>query len=65
MQNKDSGTFRPAYADNIKIHQFIEELRLAIKNNPIESFETTTDIVNSLKANLLDYFRTFWLGMLL
>jgi hypothetical protein len=59
MQNKDSGTFRPAYADNIKIHQFIEELRLAIKNNPIESFETTTDIVNSLKSQFAGLFQNF------
>ena len=57
IQNKDFGDFKPAYADNIKIHKFIEELKANIKNNPIESFETTEDIINSLKSQFAGLFQ--------
>ena len=57
IQNKDSGKFRPAYADDIKIHQFIEELKQTVKNNPIESFETTADIIQSLKNQFAGLFQ--------
>lgn len=57
LENKDSGTFKPAYADDIKIHQFIEELRKTVKNNPIESFETTADIISSLRAQFAGLFQ--------
>lgn len=57
LQNKDSGGFKPAYADNIKIHQFIEELKQTVKNNPIESFETTADIIQSLKNQFAGLFQ--------
>lgn len=57
IQNKDSGSFKPAYADDIKIHQFIEELRKTVKNNPIESFETTADIINSLRNQFAGLFQ--------
>lgn len=57
MQNKESGTFKPAYADDIKIHKFIEELRGTVKNNPIEQFENTADIINSLKNQFAGLFQ--------
>lgn len=57
IQNKDSGSFKPAYADDIKIHQFIEELRKTVKNNPIESFETTADIISSLRNQFAGLFQ--------
>lgn len=57
IQNKDSGSFKPAYADDIKIHQFIEELRKTVKNNPIESFETTADIIGSLRNQFAGLFQ--------
>ena len=57
MQNQESGAFKPAYADDIKIHQFIEELRLTVKNNPIGSFETSADIIGSLKSQFAGLFQ--------
>lgn len=57
IQNKGLGDFKPAYADDIKIHQFIEELQETVKNNPIESFETTTDIINSLRNQFAGLFQ--------
>ena len=57
LQNKCLGEFKPAYADDIKIHQFIEELQETVKNNPIEPFETTTDIINSLRNQFAGLFQ--------
>ncbi len=57
IHNKGLGEFRPAYADDIKIHQFIEELRQTIKNNPIESFETTAEIIDSLRSQFAGLFQ--------
>ena len=57
IQNKGLGDFKPAYADDIKIHQFIEELQETVKNNPIESFETTTDIISSLRNQFAGLFQ--------
>lgn len=59
LQNKDSGTFKPAYANDIRIHQFIAELRETVKNNPIESFETTTDIIESLRNQFAGLFQNY------
>ena len=57
IQNKGLGEFCPAYADDIKIHQFIEELRQSIKYNPIESFETTAEIIDSLRSQFAGLFQ--------
>lgn len=49
IQNKDSGTFKSAYTDNIKIHEFIEELKNSVRDYVIEPFDSTDDIVSTLK----------------
>lgn len=59
LQNRDSESFKPAYADDIRIHQFIAELRETVKNNPIESFETTNDIIESLKSQFAGLFQNY------
>ena len=50
LLNKDSGTFKSAYTDDIRIHEFIAELNKTVKNHVIMSFETTDQIISILKA---------------
>lgn len=57
LENKDNGGFKPAFADDIRIHEFIEELKNSIKNNPIEPFETTEDIISSLRNQFAGLFQ--------
>lgn len=54
--NKENGSFKSAYTDNLKIHEFISEL----KNNNrvlIESFDTTDEIINTLKMQFAGLFQ--------
>lgn len=49
IQNKDTGTFKSAYTDNLKIHEFIEGLKNSVRDHVIEPFDSTDDIVLTLK----------------
>lgn len=54
--NKENGDFKSAYTDNLKIHEFISEL----KNNNrvlIASFETTDEIISTLKLQFAGLFQ--------
>lgn len=54
--NKENGSFKSAYTDNLKIHEFISEL----KNNNrvlIESFDTTDEIISTLKLQFAGLFQ--------
>ena len=58
LLNKDSGSFKSAYTDDIKIHEFIAELNNAVKNRVIVPFDTTDQIIDTLRgqfAGLLQY----------
>jgi hypothetical protein len=57
LKNKDSGVFTPAYADDIKIHEFIADLKQTVKRNPIESFENTNEIIENLKGQFAGMFQ--------
>lgn len=57
LKNKDSGAFVSAYADNIKIHEFIAELKQSNVNNPITPFESTNDIIEMLKGQFAGMFQ--------
>lgn len=50
LLNKDTGTFKSAYTDDIRIHEFIAELNKTVKNHVIMPFETTDQIINTLKS---------------
>ena len=50
LLNKDTGTFKSAYTDDIKIHEYIAELNKTVKNHVIVPFETTDEIIQILKA---------------
>lgn len=56
-KNKDTGTFKPAFADDIRIHEFISELKSTVKNSPIQSFESVSDIVTNLKSQFSGLFQ--------
>ena len=49
LLNKDSGTFKSAYTDDIRIHEFIEQLKNTVKDHVMDSFETTDEIIDNLR----------------
>lgn len=49
IRNKDTGTFKSAYTDDIKIHEFIEKLQNTVRDHVIEPFDSTDDIVETLR----------------
>lgn len=55
--NKDNDSFKSAYTDNIKIHEYIEELTETVKNHVVMPFETTEQIVYVLKAQFAGLFQ--------
>lgn len=57
VKNKETGSFVSAYTDDIKIHEYIDELSQNMKINPIEPFETTTDIIDNLRAQFAGLFQ--------
>lgn len=56
-QNKETGSFKSAYADDIKIHEFISELKNNVKHHMIESFETTEEITRTLSKQFAGLFQ--------
>lgn len=57
IKNKGNGEFKSAYTDDIRIHEYIEKLRNETKNHVIESFETTEDIVSTLRKQFAGLFQ--------
>lgn len=55
--NKELDGFRTSAVDNIRIYQFIEELYQLPFNNPIESFESSGDIILFLKEQWAGLFQ--------
>lgn len=49
VQNKDSGCFKSAYADDLRIHEFLADLQAKVTNHVILPFDTTDQIVETLK----------------
>jgi hypothetical protein len=58
LLNKDTGTFKSAYTDDMRIHEFIAELS-SVKNHVILPFETTSQIVDTLKSQFAGLFQNF------
>jgi len=56
-KNKETGTFKPAFADNIKIHEFISELKETVRNHPILPFEAVTEVIENLKSQFSGLFQ--------
>jgi len=59
LSNKDNGSIKFTYADDVKIHQFIEFVESLPNNNTIHAFETSMDIVNFLKEQWAGLFQRF------
>lgn len=57
LKNKENGNFTPAFADNIKIHEFIAEIRKTFNKSPIIQFDSTNDIVENLKLQFAGMFQ--------
>lgn len=53
------GTTRFKYVDNVKIYEFIEEIKGLASNNNIKEFSTSADIQNYLKEQLAGLFQSF------
>lgn len=60
--NKDREDVKYKFVDNIKIYQFIEEIRALNFNNNIKGFETATDIIRYLKEQFAGLFQRFLEG---
>lgn len=56
-QNKSSGNFKSAYTDDLRIHEFISELKNNVKVHVITSFETTDEIIETLKLQFAGLFQ--------
>ena len=56
QQNKDIN-FKSAYVDNLKIHDFIASLQASVKNHVIAPFETTDEIIYTLKSQFAGLFQ--------
>jgi hypothetical protein len=59
QSNKDNENINYTYADNIKIHEFIEFVEALPNNNTIHPFETSMDISNFLKEQWAGLFQRF------
>ena len=57
--NKDRGTFMSAYTDDLAIHDFIAELKSGLSNNIIVSFNTTDQIIDTLRAQFAGLFHSY------
>ena len=57
--NKENTTIKYRFADDIRIYQFIEEIKGLASNNNIKSFETSADILHYLKEQLAGLFQSF------
>ncbi len=61
LHNKENNV-KFTYVDNIKIYQFIEEIYALQKNNTICGFETSSEIIDFLKAQWAGLFQRFLQG---
>jgi hypothetical protein len=57
--NKDKEGIKFTFADNVKIHEFIEYLESLPNNNTIHGFESSYDIINFLKQQWAGLFQRF------
>ena len=60
--NKDKEDVKYKFVDNIKIYQFIEEVKNLNANNNIKGFETATEITRYLKEQFAGLFQRFLEG---
>ncbi|GLB49211.1 DUF4062 domain-containing protein [Neptunitalea lumnitzerae] len=59
LKNKGNDSVKLYYADNIKIHEFIDMVKALPNNNTIHGFETSSDITQFLKVQWAGLFQRF------
>lgn len=57
--NKNNDSVKYKFADDVRIYQFIEEIKGLASNNNIKSFDTSADILHYLKEQLAGLFQSF------
>ena len=57
IRNKDTGNFKPYHVDDIRVHEFIALIKSALKNAPIQSFESVSDITSNLRQQFAGMFQ--------
>ena len=57
IANRETGSFIPVRVDNIKIHEFISEIKANIKNHPIQGFKAVANITGFLKSQFAGLFQ--------
>lgn len=57
--NKDNNSMKYRYVDDVRIYQFIEEVKKINTNNNIKGFETASDISKYLKEQFAGLFQRF------
>lgn len=57
LKNKGNSSFTPAYADSLKIHEFISDIRQNFNKSPIIPFNSTNDIIENLKLQFAGMFQ--------
>ena len=56
LKNRSSD-FKPYHADDIRIHEFIAELKETIRDNPITPFDNVSDITDHLRQQFAGLFQ--------
>ena len=59
LLNKESKNLKFRYVDNVKIYEFIEEIKSLGTNNNIKGFETSAEISKYLKEQFAGLFQRF------
>ncbi|MBR6124280.1 DUF4062 domain-containing protein [Candidatus Saccharibacteria bacterium] len=59
LRNKDSGSFAPAYTDDLRIHEFLANLQTTVTDHVISPFDTTDQIVETLKKQFAGLLQGF------
>lgn len=59
LTNKEIENIKYTYADNVKIHKFIEYVEALPNNNTLHGFESSEDIVTFLRAQWAGLFQRF------
>lgn len=57
--NKNNDSVKYKFAEDVRIYQFIEEIKGLASNNNIKSFDTSADILHYLKEQLAGLFQSF------
>lgn len=55
--NGKNANFKSAYVDNIKIHEFISELKETVRTHVMEPFDTTDEIIQVLREQFAGLFQ--------